>query len=118
MFNAKTLIALSATFAATLAAVHAAATVNTPSSLVQCQPAAITWSGASSQGSVYLSVIQGQTVGSTPLVSFAPQSGSSGSLTWSKVNITAGTEITVVINDATGVVNYSSQAKVLSGDDE
>ncbi|PWN46658.1 hypothetical protein IE53DRAFT_391173 [Violaceomyces palustris] len=91
----------------------AQAIVMAPPSIIQCQPAAITWSGAT--GTVYLSVIEGNNPSSTPLESFPTQSGSSGMYTINPVTIKAGTVITFIINDDTGAPNYSSQVTVAAG---
>lgn len=96
------------------AQVSAQATVNSINP-VQCQPVAITWSGAT--GDVFLSIVQGSDTAAAPLRTFPTQSGASGSYTWSPVNIPAGTEITIVINDGSGQQNFSGQATVAAGND-
>ncbi|PWN22014.1 hypothetical protein BCV69DRAFT_162201 [Microstroma glucosiphilum] len=114
----KTFSAISGLAAVGIAAityVRAQATVQSPANLIECQPAAITWSGAS--GSVYLSVVLGDDVSSAAYVSFPTQSGASGSYTWSKVNVTSGQTVTFIVNDSTGAPNYSSQVTVNAGSD-
>lgn len=93
--------------------VSAQATVNSINP-TQCQPVAITWTGAS--GDVFLSIVQGMDTSASPLRKFPTQSGASGSFPWT-VDVPAGTQITLIINDGTGVPNFSGSATVAAGQD-
>ncbi|CAO1625709.1 unnamed protein product [Parajaminaea phylloscopi] len=104
-----------AAFVAVAASAVNAATVNSPASLIQCQPAAIQWNDAAA-GDVYLSVVKGKDISGPALETFPTQSGTSGSYTW-KVDQPAGTELTFIVNDSTGKQNYSSQVTVNAGSD-
>ncbi|CAO1630837.1 unnamed protein product [Jaminaea pallidilutea] len=106
----KTFAAVSAFVA--LAVSAQAATVQSPPQLIQCQPAAISWTGA--QGDVFLSIVQGKDTSAAPLEQFPQQSGASGSYSWT-VDQPSGTQLTFVINDSTGKPNYSSQVTVSQG---
>ncbi|CAO1637036.1 unnamed protein product [Sympodiomycopsis kandeliae] len=107
----KSVIAVSAIAALAASSVNAA-TVNSPPSLIECQPAAISWSEA--QGDVFLSVVKGKDISAAALETFPTQSGASGSYTWT-VDQPAGTELTFVVNDSSGKPNYSSQVTVNAG---
>ncbi|KAJ1307830.1 hypothetical protein OPQ81_001912 [Rhizoctonia solani] len=82
----------------------------TPASLVQCQPALISWTASNSP--VFLSLIPGGQPGAAPLKDFGKQSGTS--MTW-VVDIPAGTSITCQLRDALGVVAYSAPVTIQSG---
>jgi|ERR1711939_684602 len=90
--------------------------VNSPPTLIQCQPAAITWSEGPG-GDVFLSVIEGGNPASAALVSFDTQNGASGSYTWT-VDLDAGTSVTLKAVDSTGVTAYSSQVTIQAGNDD
>lgn len=77
-----------------------AATIDSPTSLIECQPAALTWHNADPTGDVYISVLPNKDISAKPLIQFPPQKGTDGSLTWPKVNVTANSMITLVVNDA------------------
>merc|ERR1711977_420531 len=95
---------------AALVAAVKAVTVNTPPSLVQCQPAQLTWG----QGTApfYVSIIPGGQPSAAALESFATQTGMS--YTW-MVDIAAGTSVTVKVVDSTGDTNYSDQVTIQAG---
>lgn len=113
--NKMVKIATAAAGALVLAASAAAqATINTPPSLTQCQPAALQWSGAT--GTVRLSVLPAGEVSAAPIANLPDQTGSSGSYVWT-VNIPSGTNITISINDGSGVANYASPLVVLPSSD-
>ncbi|PWN39204.1 hypothetical protein IE81DRAFT_326788 [Ceraceosorus guamensis] len=87
--------------------------VEVPSTITVCQPAAISWSGAS--GNVFLSAVIGtdtSVTSSAQRMSFPQQSGPSGSYPWT-VNVQPGTTLTFIVNDSTGVQNFSSQIQVV-----
>ncbi|KAF8807030.1 hypothetical protein BYT27DRAFT_7190743 [Phlegmacium glaucopus] len=87
-------------------------TINTPSSVVQCQPQLISW--ADGTPPYYLSVIPGGQPGAAPLKTFETQSGNQ--LTW-KVDLRGGTAITMSVKDATGTVAYSDIVTIQQGSD-
>ncbi|CAO1613452.1 unnamed protein product [Parajaminaea phylloscopi] len=89
--------------------------VDTPSSLEQCMPAQVSWKGATPP--VFLSLIETSQVGhnSDPLYRFPPQNASSGALSWQPVNIKAGTTITLLIRDSTGMTNAAAPVTIGSG---
>lgn len=73
---------LSAVFlSVVLKAVHVTsqAVLTAPSTLIECQPAALSWSNAT--GTVYLSVVEGSDISGTRLETFPDQTGSSGTYT-------------------------------------
>ncbi|KAJ1307767.1 hypothetical protein OPQ81_001854 [Rhizoctonia solani] len=87
-------------------------TINTPASVVQCQPAQITWTATNTP--VFVSIIPGGQPGAAALQDFGQQTGSS--LTWT-VNIAAGTSITFQLRDSTGAVAYSAPTTIQSSSD-
>ncbi|KAH7341547.1 hypothetical protein B0J17DRAFT_647061 [Rhizoctonia solani] len=93
--------------AAAAAAAVQSLTINTPASLVQCQPAQITWTAANSP--VFLSIIPAGQPGATPLYDFGQQTGSS--VTWI-VNIPPGTQVTCQLRDSTGALAYSAPVSI------
>ncbi|KAG8701614.1 hypothetical protein FRC11_012020, partial [Ceratobasidium sp. 423] len=76
--------------------------INTPPSLIQCQPAQITWNATNKP--VFVSVIPGGNAAAPALLDLGQQNGTS--LTWT-VNITAGTSITLRLTDSKGAMAYS-----------
>ncbi|WVQ98769.1 hypothetical protein IAU59_005900 [Kwoniella sp. CBS 9459] len=95
----------------TLVAVANALTINTPASLIECQPASITWSGGSGSP-YYISIIPGGEASAAALENL-PNADSSP-VTWT-VDIAAGTNITVRITDASGAIAYSSPVVIQAG---
>ncbi|KAH8924107.1 hypothetical protein BT69DRAFT_1280885, partial [Atractiella rhizophila] len=85
--------------------------INTPSSAVECQPIAISFSGGTAP--YYISVIPGGQPSAAALVQF-PDQTAAGSITWT-VNIAAGTAITFAIRDGDGSTNYSDQLTIQEG---
>ncbi|PWN26891.1 hypothetical protein BDZ90DRAFT_232985 [Jaminaea rosea] len=98
--------------AALAASAAAAPVVQVPSTMLTCQPQAITWSGA--KAPVYISYIQGKDTSSAPIEQFPAQQSASGSYVWT-VNQPVGTQLTFIINDADGTPNYSSQTTIQAG---
>ncbi|KZO91561.1 hypothetical protein CALVIDRAFT_558083 [Calocera viscosa TUFC12733] len=109
----KSVLALAAFAVAAFAQTAGNLTVSTPSSLVTCQPALITWSGGVSP--YYLSVLPGGQTSATALESFPTQTGTS--YTWPKVDIQGGTSITIQIRDGQGNIQYSSPVTIQAGPD-
>ncbi|WVW83855.1 hypothetical protein I302_105877 [Kwoniella bestiolae CBS 10118] len=85
-------------------------TISTPASLIQCQPALLSWSGG--QAPYYLAVIPGGQPSGAALQDLGEQQGNS--LTWT-VNIASGTSITLKVTDSTGVVNYNQAVTIQAG---
>lgn len=107
-------ISSAAAGAVVFAAAASAATINTPASITQCQPAALSWQGAT--GTVRLSILPGGEVSAAPIENLPDQTGASGSYVWT-VNVAAGTNITITINDGSGMPNYASPLVVLPSSD-
>ncbi|CAE6510297.1 unnamed protein product [Rhizoctonia solani] len=87
-------------------------TVATPASVVQCQPAQLSWSGG--QAPYFPSIIPGSQPGAAALKEFPSQPGTS--LVWT-VDLAAGTSITIQIRDSTGGVQYSSAISIQTSAD-
>ncbi|CCO29633.1 hypothetical protein BN14_03651 [Rhizoctonia solani AG-1 IB] len=103
----------SASFLALLAAVYAqSSTINTPPSVVQCQPVQVSWTSINTP--VFISIIPGGQAGAAALQDFGQQTGTS--LTWN-ANIAAGTSITFQLRDSTGAVAFSSPVSVQGSSD-
>ncbi|UZJ56748.1 hypothetical protein CBS101457_006068 [Exobasidium rhododendri] len=93
---------------ATLGAVAADFTVSTPSSLVQCQPVLISWTGGTAP--YYPEITKAGDV-STIIKSFAETSTTSVSWT---VDLTIGEDVTIVIVDSTGATAISGTTPATS----
>ncbi|CAD6574982.1 MAG: hypothetical protein CYPHOPRED_005553 [Cyphobasidiales sp. Tagirdzhanova-0007] len=85
--------------------------INTPPSLVECQPAAITFSGG--QAPYIISVLPAGQVAAVPL-EFLPSQPSAGTYTW-QVNLAAGLNISLSIRDGTGALNYAAPLVIQPG---
>lgn len=108
----NTVVALYALVLAGVAAAQSTMTVNTPASVVQCQPVQLSWSGGTAP--YFPSIIPGQQPGAAALKEFASQTGTS--LTWN-VDLIANTYITFQIRDSTGAVQYSSAVSIQTSSD-
>ncbi|KNZ51711.1 hypothetical protein VP01_3850g1 [Puccinia sorghi] len=82
-------------------------TVNTPTSVQECLPVALSWTGGVPP--VYVSLIPGGQPGGAMIKDFGAQNGNL--LTWN-VDQPAGTSLTVQIRDSTGKLNYSDKFTV------
>ncbi|KAJ3776068.1 hypothetical protein FB446DRAFT_842698 [Lentinula raphanica] len=87
-------------------------TVNTPSSLIVCQPSSLSWSDGTPP--YYLSILPGGEISASALKTF--DSTNATQYTWT-VDIAAGTAITVQLKDSTGTIAYSDQVTISSGTD-
>ncbi|KAF4614221.1 hypothetical protein D9613_007753 [Agrocybe pediades] len=87
-------------------------TINTPTSVVQCQPQLLTWSDGTAP--FYLTVIPGGQASAAPLKSFDPQNGNS--MTWI-VDIAGGTSVTIALKDGTGAMAYTDQVNIQTSSD-
>lgn len=83
--------------------------VNTPPTLIECQPVQISWTGGAAP--FYPRVTQGGQVANT-LKTF--DMTSSQSLTWT-VDQPANTAVTIVVSDSTGATGATDQVTVQSG---
>ncbi|WVF66007.1 hypothetical protein IAT40_000745 [Kwoniella sp. CBS 6097] len=88
-----------------------ALTINTPASLVECQPASITFSDGTAP--YILAVIPGGQSSAAALATIG-DSITSSPVTWT-VNLAAGTSITLKLTDATGAIQYSSPITIQAG---
>ncbi|WWC70859.1 uncharacterized protein I206_104811 [Kwoniella pini CBS 10737] len=88
-------------------------TVNSPASLVQCQPAALSWSGGTAP--YIVAAIPGGQPSAAALTTIS-QSEQGNSLTWT-VDLPANTQITIKLTDAKGSIQYSSPVTIQSGSD-
>jgi hypothetical protein len=86
--------------------------VNTPPSLVTCQPSQITFTGT--HPPFFLSVIPAGNTAAPPLVDFGTIQSSP--FTWN-VNLDAGTAVTIHIKDSVGADGYSGQVVIIAGSD-
>ncbi|KAI0734123.1 hypothetical protein C8Q72DRAFT_807563 [Fomitopsis betulina] len=96
--------------AAALVASVAGLTVNTPGSVVECEPTAITWTGGSSP--FYLSFALESDPNGAAQQSYGPLQSSP--FTWT-TNITANIDLIVNLKDSTGTVAQSGSFIVQSG---
>ncbi|KAG8740756.1 hypothetical protein FRC12_015884 [Ceratobasidium sp. 428] len=87
-------------------------TINTPASVVQCQPVQLSWSGGTAP--YFPSIIPGSQPGAAALKEFPSQQGTS--LTW-KCDLQQGTQITMQVRDSTGAVQYSSAVPIQNSSD-
>jgi len=96
---------------AALVSAQTGLTINTPSSVVECQPAALAWTGGTAP--YFLSVIPGSQPGAAALETFPDQTGTS--FTWSAVDIASGTSITIQLRDSTGTLAYTDAVTIQAG---
>ncbi|KAJ8589008.1 hypothetical protein M405DRAFT_768264 [Rhizopogon salebrosus TDB-379] len=101
-------------FAALLSVVPAAfaLTVNTPASVVECQPTLFSWSGGT--GPYYLTLVPGGQSMAAPIKSFPTQTGTS--YTWI-ADLQANTIFNIALKDSTGATSYSDIVTIESGSD-
>ncbi|WVN85095.1 uncharacterized protein L203_100237 [Cryptococcus depauperatus CBS 7841] len=109
--NFKSLFATLAVLATTV--LGADLTVNSPPSLVVCQPAQLAWTGG--QGPYIIAVIPGGQPSAAALETLS-DSANGNSITW-KVDIAAGTSVTLKVTDSTGNIQYSSPVTIQEGSD-
>lgn len=99
-------------FAAAASAALAAAQlrIETPTNLVVCQPALLSWGGGTPP--YFPAVIPGGQPSAASLKDFPETSGTS--LTWN-VDLAAGTEVSLRLTDSTGAVNYAERVTIRAG---
>ncbi|WVQ77352.1 hypothetical protein IAR50_007036 [Cryptococcus sp. DSM 104548] len=105
--HAASYIAVAAAAAGSVAALS----INTPASLVQCQPVQLTWTDGT--GPFIIAAIPGGQVSAAAIETIADSQASSP-LTWT-VNLAAATNLTIKITDSTGTIGYSSPVVVQAG---
>ncbi|SCV74753.1 BQ2448_7782 [Microbotryum intermedium] len=105
---AKAIVAL-----ALAAVVSAQSTISTPTSLIQCQPIALSWT-AGSGAPYYVSAIPGGDASGTALEQIGGGALNATTFTWT-VNIAAGTSVTLKVIDKSGNPNYSQKVTVQAG---
>ncbi|WRT67880.1 uncharacterized protein IL334_004854 [Kwoniella shivajii] len=88
-------------------------TIATPPSLTQCEPVLLSWSGG--VGPYILTAIPGGQPSAAALATISA-SEAGNSVTW-KVNVAAGTEVTVKVTDSRGINQYTSPVQILPGSD-
>ncbi|AAW40819.1 hypothetical protein CNA02520 [Cryptococcus deneoformans JEC21] len=93
-----------------VAGVLADLTVSSPATLIECQPALLSWSGGTAP--YYLAIIPGGEASAASLKDFGEQSGTS--LTWT-VDIASGNSVSLKVTDSTGTINYSSPVTIQAG---
>ncbi|WVO18984.1 uncharacterized protein IAS62_000260 [Cryptococcus decagattii] len=86
--------------------------VNSPASVVVCQPVALSWSGGTAP--YIVAVIPGGQSSAAALETISDNE-SGNQVTW-KADIDAGTSITFKITDASGSIQYSSPVTIQDGD--
>lgn len=84
--------------------------INTPASLVTCQPTLLSWTGG--QAPYFLSIIPGGQASAAALKDLGTQNDNQE--TWT-VDLAAGTSITVKLTDSTGNTVYSSPVTIGEG---
>ncbi|KAI9440046.1 hypothetical protein H4582DRAFT_1571495 [Lactarius indigo] len=94
-------------------ALASALTVNTPASVVTCEPLKLTWDAAGSKSPFFLSIFPAGQPGVDALKQFPPQDGNS--YTWDKVDLPPNTSFTVGLKDGDGNQAFSAPATVRAG---
>ncbi|KDE07321.1 hypothetical protein MVLG_02365 [Microbotryum lychnidis-dioicae p1A1 Lamole] len=86
--------------------------INTPTSLIECQPYAVTWSGG--MAPYYVSVLPGGQLSATALTTLDEQPTTSTTYTWI-VNIASGTTVTLKVLDSAGNSAFTAQVTIQAG---
>lgn len=90
-----------------------ALTINTPASVVSCEPLKFTWAAEDSKGPFFLALFPAGQPGADALKQFPPQDGES--YTWDKVDLPPNTSFTVGLKDSNGTQAFSAPATVRAG---
>ncbi|KAF8573942.1 hypothetical protein K439DRAFT_1198637 [Ramaria rubella] len=107
----KTIISI-ALFALAAVGVNAQGLIiNTPSSIVECEPTQITFSGGTPP--YFISILPGGQISAQAIENLPNQNGGT-STTWI-ANIAAGTPITFGIKDSTGATNFAAMVTIQPG---
>ncbi|CAE6392924.1 unnamed protein product [Rhizoctonia solani] len=88
--------------------------INSPASVVQCQPVQLSWTATKEP--VWISVIEGGKPGSLPIEDFGQQTPGTKTLTW-LVDIPAGRSVTMQVRDSAGAVAYSGNVIIQDSSD-
>ncbi|KAF5359284.1 hypothetical protein D9756_003378 [Leucocoprinus leucothites] len=88
--------------------------INTPPSLVGCEPVKLDWSADAGTPPYYLSVVPGGQPSAAALKTFPTMQDTS--ITW-LVDIQAGVSVTIALKDNTGATAYTSNLMIQSGPD-
>ncbi|KAH9002902.1 hypothetical protein EDB86DRAFT_3073402 [Lactarius hatsudake] len=94
-------------------AMASALTVNTPASVVTCEPLKLTWDAAGSKSPFFLSIFPAGQPGVDALKQFPPQDGDN--YTWGKVDLPPNTSFSVGLKDSDGNQAFSAPATVRAG---
>ncbi|KAJ1307831.1 hypothetical protein OPQ81_001913 [Rhizoctonia solani] len=78
--------------------------INTPTSLVQCQPAQLTWTASKTPISISVLAVNGAQVGTIPFVEFVELQGNS--YTWA-VTVQKDTHVALRLRDSQNTFAYS-----------
>ncbi|EIM90919.1 uncharacterized protein STEHIDRAFT_118131 [Stereum hirsutum FP-91666 SS1] len=108
----KSFTAIAALVAVVPALVSADLLVNTPTSVVQCEPAQFTWQDGTPP--YFLTLIPAGQPSASPLKDFGTQTGTS--YTW-KADLAANTNFDIALKDSTGATVYSSQVTIQTSSD-
>ncbi|CAO1630791.1 unnamed protein product [Parajaminaea phylloscopi] len=102
-------VSVTALAAAGFALAQSTLTVNTPTTLIECQPVQLSWSGGTAP--YFPRITEGGNTANT-LKTFDTQSGTT--LTW-RVDIAQGTSVTFTVGDSAGISNSAAQVTVNAG---
>jgi hypothetical protein len=86
------------------------AVINTPSSLVTCEPTLLSWDATTAP--YYLTVIPAGEPSATPLENLGTITGTQ--YTWN-VDLAAGTAVSIALKDSTGTTLYTSELTITAG---
>ncbi|KAI9461704.1 hypothetical protein BJY52DRAFT_194882 [Lactarius psammicola] len=94
-------------------ALASALTINTPASVVTCEPLKFTWDAEGSKSPYFLALFPAGQPGVDALKQFPPQDGDN--YTWDKVDLPPNTSFTVGLKDGNGNQAFSAPATVRAG---
>jgi len=100
-------------FLTSFIALASALTINTPASVVTCEPLKFTWDAGSSKSPFFISLFPAGQTGVDPLKQFPAQDGDS--YTWDKVDLPPNTSFTTGLKDGDGNQAFSAPATVRAG---
>ncbi|KIK95431.1 hypothetical protein PAXRUDRAFT_140693 [Paxillus rubicundulus Ve08.2h10] len=87
-------------------------TINTPASVIECEPTQFSWSGGTPV--YYLSLVPAGQPSAPPFKQFPTQSGTE--YTWN-TDLGSGTSFTISLKDSTGLTAYSDIVTIQAGSD-
>ncbi|KAF8732362.1 hypothetical protein AX14_004488 [Amanita brunnescens Koide BX004] len=88
-------------------------TIDTPASVVQCQPTLLTWNGGT--GPYYLTILPGGQVSAEPMETFTATDDTSK--TWI-ANLDSSQPVTFALKDSTGQTAFSDQVTIRPSNDQ